>query len=357
MRQGIATRTTAVRRIVTGACLLLALAAGGCRASWTPQTLAPAAPLQWPFAPAAARVSYSHALTGLSRDANAGSVLRSVLLGTSDREGGFLLPVAMAEGPGDRIAVADTGCSCVHLHSPADSTYRRLSGSDVARLRTPVGVAFAGDRLFVTDSTGALFAFALDGTLQFAQREAGGQPWQRPTGVAWNPGRRALYVIDTLAHAVRVLDADGRLQSTFGTRGSGPGQLNFPTHVAVAPDGDVFVTDALNFRIAIFKADGEPAGSFGRHGDGSGDLAMPKGIAVDSAGVVYVVDALFDNVQLFDRDGRFLMTVGARGNDFGEFWLPSGAFLDQQGRFHVCDTYNRRIQVFRVENGHASRSS
>jgi hypothetical protein len=84
---------------------------------------------------------------------------------------------------------------------------------------------------------------------------------------------------------------------------------------------------------------------------------MPTGTASVADGFVYVVVALFDIVQLFDRNGRFLLTVGARGDDFGEFWLPTGAFLDQQGRFHVCDTYNRRIQVFRVENGHASRSS
>lgn len=342
------------------AALLLALAlagTAGCRASWTPQTLAPAAPLQWPYAPAAARVTYSHALTGLSRDASVGSVLKNVVIGSRSEEGGFVLPVAMAEGPAGRLAVADTGCACVHLYTPADSSYRRLTGNDKVRLLTPVGVAFAGDRLFVTDSSGALLAFNLDGSLRLAQRDSGGQPWQRPTGLAWNAKRGLLYVVDTLAHAVRVLDADGNRKGSFGSRGSGAGELNFPTHVAVGPGGEVYVTDALNFRIAMFDGDGKPAGSFGRHGDGSGDLAMPKGIAVDTNGVVYVVDALFDNVQLFDREGHFLLTVGARGKGFGEFWLPSGAYLDQQGSFHVCDTYNRRIQVFRVENGHATRSS
>lgn len=337
--------------------LLAAATAAGCRATWSPQTVASPAPLQWPFSPAPARVTFSHALTGLARDTDAGTVLKNVLTGNGAEDGAFVLPVAMAEGPGGRMAVADTGCGCVHLYLPADSTYVRLNGRDGERMKTPVGVAFAGERLFVTDSSGALFAFDADGRLRFAQRENAGRPWQRPTGLAWNPARGLLYVVDTMAHAVRVLDIDGNPRNSFGSRGSEPGQLNFPTHVALGPGGDVYVTDALNFRIAIFDADGRPTGSFGRHGDGSGDIAMPKGIAVGADGVVYVVDALFDNVQLFDRDGRFLLTVGGRGTGLGEFWLPSGASLDEQGNFRVCDTYNRRIQVFHVEYGHATRSS
>jgi DNA-binding beta-propeller fold protein YncE len=341
-----------------GFALLWAAAGSGCRATWTPVTLAPPAPLQWPFAPAPARVTYSHALAGLARDAGVASVLQAVAFGRSGNDDRFVLPVAMASDREGRIAVADTGCRCVHLFSPADEAYRRLTGTEQQRLASPVGVAFADDgRLFVADSTGALFAFERSGELRFMRRESGELRWQRPTGLVWSTSRKLLYVVDTLAHSVRAVDAEGDLVFSFGSRGSEPGQLNFPTHVALAPDGEVFVTDALNFRIAIFDGDGRSTGVFGHHGDGSGDLAMPKGIAVDAAGVVYVVDALFDNVQLFDRRGAFLLTVGARGTGFGEFWLPSGAFLDGQGRFHVCDTYNRRIQVFRVENGHAIRPS
>lgn len=337
--------------------VLVLLLAGGCRATWTPRTLTAPAPLQWPFAPAAARVTYLHAFTGLARDASVAGAVRALAIGSGRREGGFVLPVATAQGPEGRVAVADTGCRCVHLYRPGDSTYVQIRGTDKVRLQSPVGVAFAGRSLFVTDSSGALFAFDADGTLRFAQDSAAEPGWKRPTGIAWDAARARLYVVDTLAHAVRVLDADGRLRGSFGSRGAGAGELNFPTHVAVAPDGDVYVTDALNFRISIFDPSGNAAGSFGRHGDGSGDLAMPKGLAVDANGVVYVVDALFDTVQLFDRRGAFLLAIGGRGTGFGEFWLPSGLALDEQRNLRVCDTYNRRIQVFRVENGHATGPS
>lgn len=329
--------------------------AAGCQATWTPTTDAPEAPLQWPYAPAPAKVRYGWSLTGIARDRDAATMLGSVLLGRDRASGEFALPVAVATGTDGRLAVADRGCACVHLYLPQAAQALRLTGSGDERLVSPVGLAFDdANRLFVTDSAGALWSFDAAGAKRFVVREAGGEKLGRPTGIVWAPDRRVLHVVDTTAHAVRTFDAEGRPVASFGRRGAGEGELNFPTYIARSPEGDLFVTDTMNFRVAIFGADGRAAGSFGRHGDGSGDFAMPKGIAVDADGVVYVVDALFDNVQLFNRRGDFLLTLGARGTGFGEFWLPSGAYLADQGRLYVCDTYNRRVQVFGIEGGYGS---
>jgi DNA-binding beta-propeller fold protein YncE len=336
---------------------LLVLAAG-CQATWTPTTAAPKVQLQWPFAPAAAKVTYAWALTGIARDTSVGTVLESVVFGSGGSTGGFVQPVAVATGKDGRIAVADTGCRCVHFYLPGTAKALRLAGTDRERIVSPVAVAFDdADRLYVSDSGGALFAFDALGKPRFVVRRAGDRPLQRPTGMVWAPDRQLLYVVDTLAHGVDAFDTDGKLRFSFGKRGAGEGELNFPAHIARSAAGELYVTDTLNFRIAIFDSDGHPTGSFGRHGDGSGDLAMPKGIAVDADGVVYVVDALFDNVQLFNRRGDFLLTLGARGTGFGEFWLPSGAWLGEHGHLYVCDTYNRRVQVFRVESGYANGRS
>jgi DNA-binding beta-propeller fold protein YncE len=341
------------------ALLVLAVAAApGCQATFTPTTVVPASALQWPFAPAPAKVTYGFSLTGIARDRSVGSVLGSLLTGSTEAPGTFLLPVAVTTGSGGRTAVADAGCACVHLYLPAATASLRLSGTDRERMVTPVALAFDdADRLYVSDSAGAVFAFEADGRPRFVQRRAGTRQLERPTGMVWSAAQQTLYVVDTLAHMVHALDGDGNLRFSFGKRGSGEGELNFPTHIARSPSGELFVTDTFNFRVAIFSADGRAAGGFGRHGDGSGDLAMPKGIAVDGDGVVYVVDALFDNVQLFSRRGDFLLTLGARGTGFGEFWLPSGAWLGEQGRLYVCDTHNHRVQVFAIKDGYANPGS
>lgn len=328
----------------------------GCASSWTPTTKRPDTVLQWPFLPSPAKVTYDHALTGLARTPNVGAVLESVVFGSFGGSDGFVLPVAVATAADGRIAVADMGRKCVHFYVPSAARYVCLTGSDSQKIASPVGVIFDQDsRLYVSDSTGRVFAFDAQGAVRFVLSSAGNKPLQRPTGIAYSPTKKALYVVDTTAHAVHAFGTDGAFLFSFGSRGTGPAEFNFPTHLSRSPSGELYVTDALNFRVSIFDENGRALGSFGRHGDGSGDFAMSKGVAVDSDGVVYVVDALFDNVQLFDRGGEFLLTVGARGADFGQFWLPSGAFISEHGDLYVCDTYNRRVQVFRIVSGYANR--
>ena len=332
------------------AALLFPALLAGCSSSWHLRTAEAPFALQWPYSPAAARLTYVRALTGLSASATVGSTLAAVAFGNEKSEANaFVLPVAVATWRDGRMAVADMGRAAVHLYLPREARYLRLTGPKKEPMRTPVGVAFDGDgRLFVSDSSGRVYAFGSDGAFLFTIRSAGSEPLRRPTGLAFSPQKKLLYVVDTLAHTIYALDARGELAFAVGGRGNGDGQFNFPTHVAVTPKGDLVVADSLNFRIQILDGDGKFLGAFGHHGDGSGDIAMPKGIAVDPDGVVYVADSLFDLVQLFDREGRFLLTLGRRGVDFGEFWMPSGVFIGEGGELYVCDTYNHRIQVFRI---------
>lgn len=354
--RAIGSRRDVVARSVRRALALgAAVALAGCASSWTPRTAKPAAALQWPYAPNQPKLTYLWSLGGFSPNPTAASVLKKVLVGGGPRGAdAFVLPVAVAIGPDGRLAVADTGRRAVHLYLPASRRYARLTGSRPAPMQSPVGLAFDEEsRLYVADSAGRVYAFAPDGALLFTLEKAGAVALARPTGLAYSPQTKLLYVVDTLASAIYAFDKRGDFAFAVGRRGDGAASFNFPTHIAWAPPGELYVTDSLNFRIQILDEHGKFLGSFGHHGDGSGDLAMPKGVAVDKDGIVYVVDGILDNVQLFDRQGRFLLTLGQRGTDFGEFWLPSGVFLGANDELYVCDTYNRRIQVFRVTEGYA----
>ena len=342
------------------AALALAALAAGCASSgWGLRSARPDIPLQWPFQPNPAKLTYVESLTGFSPGKGAGSMWRAVVYGKErKRPDGFVLPVAVAAGADGRIAVADLGRRCVHLFLPAEQTYLRLEGTEAERIVSPVGVAFDDQRrLYVSDSGGRLFAFGADGAFRFVLRQVGAEALQRPTGLAFSPTRQLLYVVDTLGNRVHAIRPTGEAAFSFGRRGEGPDEFNFPTHIFRSAAGELAVTDSLNFRIGIFDEEGHPRGSFGHHGDGSGDLAMPKGVAVDRDGVVYVVDSLFDNVQLFSRQGEFLLTLGRRGVDFGEFWLPSGIFISDSGELYVCDTYNRRVQIYRITENYAEARS
>ena len=339
--------------------LVPALLCAACATHWTPRLAQPSIVLQWPYQPNKAKATYSHSITGFSKHGGSGDMMRSLVYGRENSAGSsFVLPVAVARGGDGRMAVADMGRMCVHLYIPSQQVYLQLQGPKNERMRSPVGVIFGEDlRLFVSDSSGSVYGFGKDGAFLFRIWKAGDRPLQRPTGLAYSPVRKLLYVVDTLANRVHAFNSAGEIAFSFGERGEAEGQFNFPTHIFRSAAGELYVTNALAFRIEIFDELGQPVGSFGHHGDGSGDLAMPKGLAVDRDGIIYVVDSLFDNVQLFNRRGDFLLTVGRRGVDFGEFWLPSGAFISESGELYVCDTYNRRIQVFRITEGYATNAS
>lgn len=323
--------------------MLVLVVGGGCASRWSMRTEKTPVAMQWPFQPANAKVTYEGSITGFAQGSSSASVLKTIAGSGAKNSGLLLLPVAVATTPDGRIAVADIGRRCVHFYEPTKQRYLRISVAGKEKIQSPVGLIFdAESRLFVSDSAGRLFIFDPDGSFLAAST------FRRPTGLAYSPVTRLVYVVDTVENQVVAVNSKGEVAFSFGSRGSEAGKFNYPTHIFRSSVGQLYITDALNFRVQIFDEQGKYLSSFGHHGDGSGDFAMPKGIAVDKDDVVYVVDSLFDNVQLFNRSGQFLLTIGKRGGGFGEFWLPGGLFINEKDTLYVCDTYNRRIQVFQI---------
>jgi hypothetical protein len=174
---------------------------------------------------------------------------------------------------------------------------------------------------------------------------------QQPTGIAYSAVKNEIWVVETGAHRIKVLNTKGEVIKTIGERGEEEGQFNFPTSITIDRSGEVYVVDAMNFRIQLFNKDGSFISMFGEAGDASGFLGRPKGIATDTFGNIYVVDGIFHTVQIFDKAGNFLYTFGRQGREKEDFWMPNGIYIDDKNYIYVADTYNSRIQVFKLNNG------
>lgn len=171
----------------------------------------------------------------------------------------------------------------------------------------------------------------------------------QPTGIAYSTPNNEIWVVETGAHRISILDAKGARIKTIGERGSGAGEFNYPTSIWIDKKGTAYVVDALNYRIQLFDKNGNFLSMFGQNGNGTGFFASPKGIATDSYGNIYVVDALFHGVQIFDVKGNYLYQFGTQGRQTGEFWMPSGIYIDKNNLIYVADGYNSRVQIFQLD--------
>jgi DNA-binding beta-propeller fold protein YncE len=157
----------------------------------------------------------------------------------------------------------------------------------------------------------------------------------------------AVYCVDDLDHTIRKFTTDGRLLLTLGTSGrpsdtgatsmdfrtiqhAGP-PFNFPTALALAADGALYIADGYgNARIHTFSTDGRHLFSWGEPGHGPGEFRVPHGIAVAPDGRVVVADRENLRLQWFSPEGKFLA-------EWTDVARPCQVLVDQEGRVYVAE--------------------
>jgi len=343
MRHSISQHGRAWLRFAEAA-LLGGLLVSCATANKTGEAAAPA-PLAWPEPPAAPRVTYVQSLVGPASIGQTVSVWRRLsrlITGDSSEHNNLAKPFGVAVDESGNLCVTDMGSGAVCYCDWAHRKWCRWFAAGKIRFSAPVAVACRNGVFYVADSGwGKVFAFRGDGRslLEIAA------PLQRPVGLAI--AGDTLFVADSQAHAVLAFDLQGHFRFRFGSRGTGAGEFNFPTHISADGRGHLLVTDSLNSRVQVFDEQGHFQSQIGSAGDTSGHFGRPKGVAVDTFGHVYVADAVFDTVQVFDLRGQLLLTWGTAGAGAGEFSLPGGIAISPDNRIYVADSFNRRVQVFK----------
>ena len=177
-------------------------------------------------------------------------------------------------------------------------------------------------------------------------REPGQMIW--PSALALDRDDN-LYLADDSLHRITVFDRDGGLIGYWGERGSGDGELDGPSGLLFDADDNLLVVDHRNHRVQKFTKGGEFISKWGEHGAGDGQFNLPWGICQDSESNVYVADWRNDRVQKLTANGEFLARFGEAGTGDGQFSRPSGVAVDSDGNVYVADWGNQRVQVLDSE--------
>ncbi len=133
-------------------------------------------------------------------------------------------------------------------------------------------------------------------------------------------------------------------RASFGSSGTGNGQLEAPRGAAIDAEGNIWVADTENNRIVEFDAEGNYVLKFGSLGSGEGQLSHPRALAFTASGDIWVADTGNNRIEKFNPEGAYLAKVGSTGSGSGQFKEPSGIAILQDGSIWVSDTGNNRVQ-------------
>lgn len=131
------------------------------------------------------------------------------------------------------------------------------------------------------------------------------------------------YIPDAANQQIIKKDSDGNIIDTFGSAGSGNGQLSLLddkyTRIIVV-NNELFIADTNNNRIEVFDLNGQYVRQFG-----GGQLSLPTDMLLDTQGNLQIADALNNRIAVFNTNGTFVSAWGNTGS--GEELLATPIFI------------------------------
>lgn len=266
--------------------------------------------------------------------------------GGSPRQASLNLPHEIRFGPDGKLYIVDMGN---HVIRRADLGAHRIE--TIAGTGRP---GYAGDGGPATQAT-----------------------LKQPHSIQFGPDGK-LYICDIGNHAIRVIDLDTGLISTFAggkppgptidgsqlmdATFNGPRSMDFDKHgnmwLATREGNQVFRIDMTTRKVHHVAGTGEK-GFTGHGGSPKGArLSGPKGIAIDSHGHVWLADTESHSVRRISADERTIELIAGTGEagdgPMGEALQCRlnrlhGIFVDDNGSILIGDSESHRIRELRIK--------
>ena len=225
----------------------------------------------------------------------------------------------------------DSADSAVHVFSYRGEPrgilafeYPALDDEPAGVVRVTAMALDAQGRWFVADADRPqVLAYEQDLTFRFAIRpQRAGADFEVISDVAVS-AEGLIAVTDLMATPVQVFDAEGRFLAGFGKRDIGVENFTSSNACGFDQDGYLFVVDMLRHNVKIFEPSGAFRGFFGgwfspeTRGRGAGEMRYPTAIAFAPDGRVFVAERFGQRVQIFRRRPRDPAAPQAPGTQAG----------------------------------------
>ena len=173
--------------------------------------------------------------------------------------------------------------------------------------------------------------------------------FDKPRGTTTN-SKGQIVVAEQQGNCISVLTPEGEKIRTFGTQGSGEGQLNVPREIAVDRDDNIYVAESTNHCIQKFTPTGKFVAAVGNQGSNHLQFKHPSGICFNQRNNnLYVCDQGNNRIQVLSTDLTFVRCFGSKGSGNGQFQAPMNSSFDDANNLYVTDYTNHRVQVFTAD--------
>jgi DNA-binding beta-propeller fold protein YncE len=241
------------------------------------------------------------------------------------------------------------GVKCEGSSKPPVTAFEGGHGKGRGQFDSPRGIATdaAGNILVADTGNGRIEKFLPNGTFLKAIGVKGTGYGQlgEPNGIAIDQVGN-IYAADASRHCIEKFAPDGTNIAEW--KGPPPGFYG-PRRIAIGPDDSIYVVDQGRTRIVKFSPDGQVLASWGSGGSGDGQFNDPTSIAVDSTmNTVFVADPRNRRIQLFDSNGRFLADwlIPEWGRPYG---FEDVAIDSQRSRLYASSANMNTILVFDLQ--------
>lgn len=184
-----------------------------------------------------------------------------------------------------------------------------------------------------TDATGLTWVRSIYGWGKAANQQLAG-----PQGIAVAPDG-TIWTTDQSQSRVMGFHPDGSyagmLYQGDRTNPHQPDAFKFPTSVAVAPDGTIYVGDQAGNRVYAMSADNKVLARI--------SVPLPSAVAASNDRLVVGSSSGF---VIMSRTGSVLKVLGTQGTGDTQFQGVRGVAIGHDGTIYVADQYNNRVSAY-----------